>query len=201
MTRPPEFDEVVEGVEDAEERARLERVHRLLVETGPPPDLPFSLLATPTTARHLWSRPRRASRRFVLAAAASFCAFAIGYVVGSPMSAEDRARINATRTIHLTGAGEATGAIGIAPRDASGNLPMILTVTGLERLQGGDYYRLALAQDGKPIVTCVTFNAAGPRTTIRFVAAYDLEGFDGWVVTRWDAETHDEKPVLRADRI
>jgi hypothetical protein len=28
------------------------------------------------------------------------------------------------------------------------------------------------------------------------LAAYDLEGFDGWMVTLWHARTHDETPVL-----
>src|SRR5205807_4833909 len=43
MTRPPEFDELLGPDVPAEERARLQRVHDLLVEAGPPPALPPAL--------------------------------------------------------------------------------------------------------------------------------------------------------------
>ena len=39
MSRPPDFDELVGNVEEPDERERLRRVHELLVEAGPPPDL------------------------------------------------------------------------------------------------------------------------------------------------------------------
>jgi hypothetical protein len=29
-------------------------------------------------------------------------------------------------------------------------------------------------------------------------AAYNLKGFDGWVVLRYDAKTHDDTAVLRS---
>ena len=68
---------------------------------------------------------------------------------------------------------------------------MILTVRGLAPLSGGDYYTLALAKRGKPVVTCGTFNVADrTQRTLHMSAAYDLKSFDGWVVTRWDAKTH-----------
>ena len=39
MSKRPDFDELLGGVEDPEERARLQRVHELLLETDPPPEL------------------------------------------------------------------------------------------------------------------------------------------------------------------
>ena len=48
-----------------------------------------------------------------------------------------------------------------------------------------------------PIVTCSTFNVGGKQeTALSMLAAYDLEGFDGWMVMLWHARTHDETPVL-----
>jgi hypothetical protein len=32
------------------------------------------------------------------------------------------------------------------------------------------------------------------------IAAYDLKGFDGWVVTRWESDTRGETPVLWSTR-
>jgi hypothetical protein len=99
--------------------------------------------------------------------------------------------------VSLTGSGTAAGEIDIGTRDEDGNLPMVLTVRGLRKLGGGDYYRLALTKGAKPIVTCSTFNVGGGQeTALNMLAAYDLEGFDGWMVTLWHAGTHDETPVL-----
>ena len=47
MTVPPDFRDLIDDDISAEERARLERVHELLVEAGPPPELPPSLAETP----------------------------------------------------------------------------------------------------------------------------------------------------------
>lgn len=204
MNRPPDFDELMHGVDDPDERARLQRVHELLLETEAPPELSLDLETPPPAAAHPWSRPRRRRLRprLLLTAAVLLTTFGIGYLTGSSGGPDDAAnRIRYVRTITLTSNGEATGAIGLGTRDSNGNWPMILTVTGLEPLRDGDYYRLALTKKGRPIVTCGTFNVSEGRTTIRLTAAYNLKGFDGWVVTLWDAETHDEEPVLSANRV
>src|SRR2546430_6026065 len=50
MTRKPDFRELLTGEDlSPEERARLERVHGLLIEAGPPPEL-TPALAEPETA-------------------------------------------------------------------------------------------------------------------------------------------------------
>ncbi|MBA2361055.1 MAG: hypothetical protein H0V79_09030 [Actinobacteria bacterium] len=202
MSRPPEFDELIQGVDDPDERAQLQRVHQLLLAAEAPPELSFGLETPPPAAAHFWSRPRRrrVRPRLVLAAAVLLTTFGLGYLMGSPGGPSD-AETRFARTITLESGGDAAGAIGIGKRDDNGNLPMILTVTGLERLYDGDYYRLALTKKGEPVVTCATFNVSGRRTTIRMTNAYNLEGFDGWVVTLWDAKTHDEEPVLSSNRI
>ena len=51
MTREPDFHELLNGEDlSPEERARLERVHELLLEAGPPPEL-TPALAEPETAQ------------------------------------------------------------------------------------------------------------------------------------------------------
>jgi hypothetical protein len=203
LSRRPDFDELLDGVDDPEERARLKRVHELLVQAGPPPELTADLATPPpAAARDLpWQRPRRIRPRNVLVAAALVTAFFVGYLAAAPDS--DRtgpaAGLDIVRTIQLEGEGDATGAVGVGVRDQKGNWPMVVSVWGLDHLTGGDYYTLALTRKGKPIVTCGTFNVSGNQTTVRMTAAYDLKRFDGWVVLLWDAQTHDETTVLSSN--
>jgi hypothetical protein len=203
VSRRPEFDELVDGIADAEEEARLRRVHDLLVATEPPPELSSSLRKAPPPRGHVLFPRRRLNPRLVLTGAAVFAAFLIGLLAGSPGSDQEgpAAGIKIARTVQLDGEGDTDGAIGVGVRDAKGNLPMVLTVSGLDHLTDGDYYTLALTKNGKPIVTCGTFNVSGNRTTVRMIAAYDLKRFDGWAVMLWDAQTRDETPVLQSDRI
>lgn len=213
MNRPPEFEDLVDGTEQPEDDARLRRVHELLIEAGPPPELSPALSTvrppadTPMTdedERDLsWMPRRRLGAGIVLAGAVVAAVFGLGYLAGGSDSNDgETAGIQIVRTASLTGKGDATGVVNVGGRDRAGNWPMIVTVRGLTPLTRGDYYVLALSKQGKPVVTCGTFNVAdrGQRT-LRMTAAYDLKGFDGWVVTRWDAQTHRETPVLRSTRV
>lgn len=205
MNRPPEFRELLDEIEDPKERARLERVHELLLEAGPPPELSPTLRTPPPASPRdfPWQRPRRMRPRTVLVGAAIVTAFFVGYLSAGPSNDQvgPAAGLEIVRTIQLDGKGDAKGAVGVGVRDAKGNWPMVLSVWGLDHLYGGDYYTLALTRDGKPVVTCGTFNVSGDQTTVRMVAAYNLKGFDGWVVLRYDAETHDDVPVLSASSV
>jgi hypothetical protein len=198
--RPPDLDELLGGLEDEEERARLKRVHELLVEAGPPPELSPTLQAPPpASARVLpWQRPRRIRPRTALALGVVVTAFFVGYLAGSsgnePQGSATGLRI--LRTVQLDGKGDATGAIGVGARDESGNWRMIVSVWGLDHLFGRDYYSVALTREGKPVVTCGTFNVSGDQTTVRMIAAYQLDRFDGWVVLRWNAKTREDTVVL-----
>jgi hypothetical protein len=214
MNRPPEFDELVDGAEQPEERERLRRVHELLVEAGPPPELSPALasIAPPTDRpetdedeRDLsWMPRRRLGAGVVLAGAVLAAMFGLGYLAGGSDSdgGPTRAGLSIVRTAPLAGNTEATGVVNVGRRDTDGNWPMIVTVRGLAPLTHGDYYILALSKKGKPVVTCGTFNVSdrGQRT-LRMSAAYNLKGFDGWVVTRYDAKTHRETPVLWSSRV
>jgi hypothetical protein len=87
--------------------------------------------------------------------------------------------------------------IRLGRKRTDGNWPMIVTVRGLDHLGGGDYYALVLTRKGKPAVTCGTFNVAQEgTTTFRMIAAYDLDRFDGWAITEWDAQTRSERVVM-----
>ncbi|MGH3080042.1 MAG: hypothetical protein ACRDNH_02760 [Gaiellaceae bacterium] len=205
MTRRPDFDELLEGVDDPRERERLRRVHELLLETDPPPELsPTLVTPPPASPRDLpWQRPRRVRPRAVLVVAVVVTAFLVGYLAGNADSPRQGSTSGMTivRTVELDGENGASGAIGVGAADETGNWPMVLTTWGLDHVSDGDYYTLKLMKDGEARVTCGTFNVSGRQTTVRMVAAYDLKRFDGWVVMLWDAQTREDRPVLRSNGI
>jgi uncharacterized protein (UPF0333 family) len=199
-----DFDELVEGVESPEERDRLRRVHELLIQAGPPPELSPALATMPEPdeepadeADVAWLPPRRLGAALVLAATLVLASFAVGYFAGNNRSNDGNETLKVTRTVVLHGEGAETGVVSVGEVDADGNIPMVITVRGLAPLPEGDYYSLALTKGGKPIVTCTTFNVGDRGTnTVDLVAAYDLQGFDGWAVTHWHAKTRNDSRVL-----
>jgi len=188
MTVPPEFRDLLGDDLPAEERARLERVHDLLVEAGPPPELPPSLAQAPgrVEAPPSWLPRRRVGAALSLAAAIAVAAFLGGYVAG--FSHKDN--FASTRQVSMQGTPAAppgaSALIKLGASDESGNWPMEVTVRGLPRLMGRAYYELFLTRNGKPIAPCGGFNVKAEKTTVRFTVPYSLKRFDGWVVARVD---------------
>lgn len=207
--RAPDFDELVEGVESAEERERLRRVHDLLLSTGPPPELSPALAGAPPAPVEeeepdtSWLPPRRFGAAILVGAALLGAAFGAGYLAGDRGSDSAPAAAPAdegTRVIALRPPDQndtAGASVRLGRKDKDGNWPMTVTVRGLDQLEDGDYYTLALVKGGKPVVTCGTFNVAQEgTTTVRMVAAYDLDAFDGWAITEWDRQSRRERVVM-----
>lgn len=205
----PRLDDLIGADVPAGERERLQRVHELLVEAGPPPELPPRLMQPPGEKPladvHVLPRGlprRRLAAALVLAAALAAAAFGTGYLVGdsgdsaAPVAG---AEFRAQRAVTLQGkaAPGATAVVRIGPSE-SGNVPMLVTVEGLDRLPVGDYYVLYMTKDGKRKVACGTFNVKGgnDRSEIEFSVGYDLAGFDGFAVTEWRQEGHKEFTLL-----
>jgi hypothetical protein len=183
-----DFDELVGEVGEAE-RARLERVHELLVTAGPPAELPPHLEAGPTLAMTL-GRPtrRRLQRRVALLAAAVvvlLVAFLGGYITGNDSSV-------AGRLLKLQGTGVAPAAqasLRVDDADAAGNWPMQLAALGLPKLPARGYYEVFLVRGGKTYLPCGSFVAKGPKVgvSVRLNAPYHVRSGDIWVVTRQTA--------------
>jgi hypothetical protein len=206
VNRPPDFDELMEGVESEEERDRLRRVHDLLVSSAPPPEL-SSALATPVSppaeddADDEWLPKRRLGAGLLVGFAALAAAFGIGYAVGKDPAQQPSAAPPApTEVISLRPRDQnntAGASIRLGTKGSDGNWPLVVTIRGLDQLGGGDYYALVLTKKGKPIVTCGTFNVSRQgATTIRMIAAYRLDNFDGWAITQYDDRTHRDWVVM-----
>jgi hypothetical protein len=198
----PDFDELVGGDLDHEERARLLRAHELLIAAGPLPELPPSLAAPGLPQAEIitpFFNRRRNATVVLLAAALAAAAFGVGYLTGDQHGGKGFA-VRHTVVMHGT-TGAPTGAIAsiaLGNRDEAGNWQMLVRVSNLKKLSGGDYYTLWLTRKGRPVAPCGSFEVSGGATTeVTFTVAYKLTNFDGWVVTE-QARGHREagRPLL-----
>jgi hypothetical protein len=184
MKNKPDFRELVGDLPE-EERARLERVHELLVAAGPPAELPPALVEPDLDPReeNVEFLPRRRAG-FVLgiAAAVGVAAFLGGFLAG-------RAKEPFTQVFDVPMRGTALAApasatIHVGKADEAGNWPLKVVVRGLKQLPKGQYYEMFLTKKHKPAATCGTFRIAQSGDSVRLNAPYNFRSFDGWVVTR-----------------
>ena len=180
----PDFDELVGSDMDPGERARLERVHDLLVAAGPPPE---SVVEQPV---HL--RPRRRRRTAVLAFAAALALAVASFALGAVV-ADHRGGSNVDFTQAMTGtaaATHATGSIAVFAIDTAGNWPMELTVHGLPPAAKGRPFELWLTRGGKLEALCGSFlTASDGSAVVPLNAPYHFDDYDSWVIVEEGSDT------------
>ena len=200
MSRNPDFRELIGNDLEPAERERLERVHDMLIAAGPPPELPQELADPPRPEGKLVELARRRFRTgLVLAAAIVIAVFAVGYLLGARGEESTSGSFTAVKTAVLGKSASRLAVVRIGEVDENGNRPMDVTVDGLDRLSGGDYYTLFMTRNGKPVVTCGTSNVREDGvTTVRLTSAYDLERFDGVMLSKYSAKEHESTPLLSA---
>ncbi len=177
----PDFDELVGDDLEPAERARLERVHELLVAAGPPPDFV-------PAAEVVELRPRRRRAALVAIAAAlavALFAFGAALVNGSTSGAPE--------TISMVGtpaAQTASASIELFDLDEAGNWPMKVSVAGLEPAPSGRPFELWLKRDGKLAALCGSFlTDESGAAVVPMNAPYEFSEYDGWVVVQEGSET------------
>ena len=179
-----EFDDLVGNDLEPGERARLERVHTLLEQAGPPPELPPTLAHAPEPpAARVIPFPRRYRYTALAAAVVAACAlFGVGYLAGGAGGDSP------VRTVAMSGASQATAQLDLFEKDAAGNWPMEIRVNGLPEGR----YELWLTRNDKLAEPCGAFAVAAGETSVPLTAPYSLKAFDGWVVVPSGSRT----PVL-----
>lgn len=173
---PPHTDD--EGL-TPEELDRLRAAHELLAGVEPVPERPPSL-ETPPIDLEPTAPPRwRHFVTFAVLITGALALLGLGYLIGSSKGGAPVV----VRTVELTGRDGAVASLSMLARDAAGNWPMRLTVSGLEPLPAGQAYELWLTHDGELAESCGSFNASGEETVVTLNAPYRLTDFTGWVVT------------------
>jgi len=172
--RGPDFDELVGEDLGPAERERLLRVHELLVEAGPPPELssPAPVVLFPR---------RRRGALVAIAAALAVTVFTVGVVAGDRSDGR-----GADFVVAMSGtpaAADASASLAVFDIDEAGNWPMEMTVRRLAPAASGRPYELWLTKDGKLAALCGGFLTDRDGSAIvPMNAPYDFTDFDGWVV-------------------
>jgi hypothetical protein len=186
VNREPNFDDLVGTETRGAERERLRSAHELLLQAGPPADLPPQLRKAPSMDV-VRLKPRRTVKRraLVLVAAAVLvgAVFGAGYGIGN-RGGSTSAKDGIVKTLALTGtkiAPKAQARLDVW-RPEGENWPMTLHVAGLPK---NARYEVYLVRNGKPWGACGTFLVSdSSRLTLHLNAPYLLKPGDSWVVTR-----------------
>jgi Anti-sigma-K factor rskA len=175
----PDFDELV-GVDlEPGERARLERVHELLVAAGPPPDR--------ATEQPAELRPRK-RRVALLAIAAAFAVFALA--LAGALVDDGGGGVEVVSMRGTSAAADASATLKVFAIDDAGNWPMELTVDGLVPAASGRTFELWLTRDGAREALCGSFlTGADGSAVVPMNAPYRFDEYDGWVVVEKGSET------------
>jgi len=182
----PDFEELVGTDLDPAERARLERVHELLIAAGPPPD--FTPVVEPA-AQLVELRPRR--RRGALVAIAAALAVAL-FAFGAAL-ADESTTSAFPEPISMEGtaaAQSASASLEVLDSDAAGNWPMTFAVEGLAPAASGRPFELWLTREGELGALCGSFRTDETgAAVVPMNAPYDFSEYDGWVVVEEGSET------------
>lgn len=169
----PEFDELIGAEVSPDERARLERVHELLIAAGPPPEP----IAAPVELRS----SRRRGSALALAAALATAAFALGAAVVDRSQGRSVDFVEAMEG--TPAAAEASGSLVVFDVDEAGNWPLELTVEGLAPSANGRAFELWLTRGGELGALCGAFRTdESGSASVPMNAPYPFDESVGWVV-------------------
>ena len=180
MSEPRDLRDLIGDDVEPDELERLQRIHALLEQAGPPPELPPSLAHAPEPpSARVIPFPRR--YRYTALAAAAIAAvslFGMGYLVAGGPDPKP------VETLTMRGNGGATAELALFANDEAGNWPMEIRVSGLSP----GSYELWLTRGGELAARCGAFLVAGGETTVPLNAPFKLREFDGWVVVPTGSE-------------
>jgi len=197
MREPPDLRELVGSDLPPEELDRLERVDSLLRRVpAPPHEVPASLTQAVAEVP-LAGRPRnrrRVALALAFAAVLAAAAFGVGHWMGSSFDTDYSVELAPTAS-----APGAAAVVDVGTRDEdSGNVELLVNVSGLPRLGPEQTYALWLERDGEWEATCGYFAVGEGETTVRMTVSYDFRDFDAWVISGGDRQAS-PPPLLRVE--
>ena len=186
--RTPDFSELIGEDVSVEERARLEQMHQMIVDSGPLPELPLALQNAPAVEDPHDSSvafsflPRRGGRILTLAAGFALLCLIVGYVIGNHRS-------GFTTDFTVAMARDARGAAG--QRRAQGGqdrlgrqLAARAPGRGPQAAAEGRLVHALPHEEQEAAVSCGTFRVHERDDDRAHERALQLQGsFDGWVVS------------------
>ncbi len=189
MNREPDLNELIGSDATGAERERLQHVHELLLQAGPPAELTPELEAAPPLKTLLAKRRRGKPRAMLLLAAAlaAVIVFLAGYIAANHQGGT---RTPPVKVLAMQGTSVAPDAQATLQvwQQQNGNWPMTLTAVGLSPLSPRTYYEVFLVRHGSPWLSCGTFRVTDTNSdspvTVTLTAPYTLHKGDSWVVTR-----------------
>jgi hypothetical protein len=203
------FDELVDHPSlTAEERARLRRVHDLLLDVGPPPEAPRHL-SPPAEAQVIPFRRRSRGLALLAAALGAAVLGGAGYLLGERSATPEAAQtVTAERTVTATQATTVRETVTAAPEQPSGPVVRMAgvgaaegawaTVELLPRAESGDYpvrihasglperttYEMWVVDDGELEELCGSFTTGYGETEVTLIVPYEMKTRDDWVLVR-----------------
>jgi len=198
MKKPPDLHELLGDDLPEDEVERLRGVDALLRSVpGPPHEIPLSLTHA---VEQLAIEPARIPRRRkALALAFAVLVAALAFGVGRWSGGES---FDAAWAAELAATADAPGAsavVQVGERDEeSGNLELVLDVSGLPPLEPDEFYALWLVEDGEWGATCGYFSVGEGETTVRMTVSYEIREFEAWAISTGHPNEH-PPPLLRAE--
>ena len=198
MKEPPDLHELLGDDLPEDEVERLRGVDELLRRVPPPPhEVPLSL--TQAVEQVTAERARVPRRRVALALAFGALVAALAFGVGR-WSGQDS--FEAAWAAKLTATERAPGASAVVQvghlDEESGNMELLLDISGLPPLGPEEFYALWLVKDGEWAATCGYFSVGEGETTVRMTVSYDIRDFEAWAVSTGHPNEH-PPPLLRAE--
>jgi hypothetical protein len=199
MKEPVDLRELVGEDLPPEELEELSRVDTLLRSVpAPPHDVPASLTQA-VAAVPLERRPptrRRLAVAVAFAALIAVSAFGLGRWTADDFSAAYAVDLQPT----AEGPAAAAAVVEVGERDAdSGNVELVLEISGLPKNADDEFYALWLEKDGEWAATCGYFSVGEGETTVRMTVSYEFRDFDAWNISL--GTRPDDPPALLAAEI
>ncbi|HWM12886.1 MAG TPA: anti-sigma factor [Gaiellaceae bacterium] len=198
MKEPPELHELLGDDLPEDEVERLRDVDALLRNVpAPPHEIPLSLTHAVERVAVERARIPRRSKALVLAFAVLVAALAFG--VGRWSGDESFEEAWSAELVATEDGQGAAAVVYVGERDEeSGNMELVLDISGLPPLEPDEFYALWLVEDGEWGATCGYFSVGESETTVRMTVSYDIREFEAWAVSTGHPNEHGPQ-LLRAE--